>query len=146
MIIVTVLANKIEMLFIKYIKGINNKMNQQQHDLILMKLIPDKMKLLPEDIIYHVIGTYLSLDQIHKTIVYHKYFKRANIDNTLKKIGPYDLVDVVSYNALKSIIICLQINAAIDRMNKRRGKKIYTPLENQRFESTLAIKFNTTLF
>ena len=120
-------------------------MNQQQHNLILMRLLPAKMKLLPEDIIYHVIGEYLSLDHIHKTIVYNKYFKRANIDNNLKNLGPYELVDIKSYNALKSIIICLQIKSAIDRMNKRRGKKIYTPLENQQFESTLAIKFNTTL-
>ena len=115
MIIVTVLANKIEMLFIKYIKGINNKMNQQQHNLILMKLLPDKMKLLPEDIIYHVIGAYLSLDQIHKTIVYHKYFKRANIDNTLKKLGPYELVDAVSYNSLKSIVVNVSIRFGLDK-------------------------------
>jgi hypothetical protein len=100
---------------------------KQQYKLILMKLLPEKMKLLPEDIIYYVISTYLSLDKIHKTIVYHKYFKRANsenIDNTLKKLGPYELVDVASYNKLKTIIINLQIQGAIARMEKRK-REIY---------------------
>lgn len=118
----------------------------QQYNLILMKLLPEKMKLLPEDIIYYVISTYLSLEDIHKTIVYHKYFKRANIDNTLKILGPNELVDINSYNTLKSIIINLQINSAIDRMEKRkREKKRYTILEEKQFDNTLTIKFNSTL-
>ncbi len=103
---------------------------------ILMKVLPEQMKKLPEDIIYYVIGSFMPVAEIIKTIIYKKYYyKISNVDRNLftpAQISKYfsytlpiytndEIVEDDAYQAMKVRAIILKTRCAVIRMKKRRG-------------------------
>ena len=100
---------------------------------IVKKMLPDKMKALPDDIIFYVIQPYLNMVDMRKTFIYNKYYFRAsnlNLVFTPKQVFkhfPQQLprlngftIDEASFQSLKQIIVCMKTIGAIQRMRSRR--------------------------
>jgi len=110
-----------------------NNHQLDQHKTLLYKLLPERMKSLPEDIIIHIIGEYIGFMQYRQTFTYQKYYSRAIHMRTvfspaqilyyfpeqLKKLGETEIVDEESFRLLTRNVICLRIQSAIIRMKKR---------------------------
>ena len=103
---------------------------------ILMKVLPEQMKKLPEDVIYYVISSFIPVAEIIKTIIYNKYYyKISNVDRNLFTTtqilrhfsGPLpkytinELVEEDAYQIMKVRAIILKTRCAVIRMKKRRG-------------------------
>ena len=103
---------------------------------ILMKVLPEQMRKLPEDVIYYVIGSFIPVSEIIKTIIYNKYyyqvcnvninlFTRAqfldHFSYPLPKYTINELVEEDAYQAMKVRVIILKTRCAVIRMKKRRA-------------------------
>ena len=103
---------------------------------ILMKVLPEQMRKLPEDVIYYVIGSFIPVSEIIKTIIYNKYYyKISNVNINLftraqfldhfsyplPKYTINELVEEDAYQAMKVRVIILKTRCAVIRMKKRRA-------------------------
>ena len=110
-----------------------NNHQLEQHKTLLYKLLPERMKSLPEDIIIHIIGEYIGFMQYRQTFTYQKYYSRAihmssvfssaqivyHFPEQLKKLGENEIVDAESFRLLTRNVICLKMQSAVIRMKKR---------------------------
>ena len=110
-----------------------NNYQLEQHKTLLYKLLPESMRLLPDDIIIHIIGEYLDFTQYRQTFTYQKYYSRAihmssvfssaqivyHFPEQLKKLEENETVDEESFRILTRNVICLRMQSAVIRMKKR---------------------------
>jgi len=103
---------------------------------ILMKVLPEQMRKLPEDVIYYVIGSFIPVAEIIKTIIYQKYYYQvSNVNRNLFTLAQFldhfsyplpkytinEFVDEDAYQAMKVRVIILKTRCAVIRMKKRRA-------------------------